>query len=295
MKFIADIVKGMLVGVSNIIPGVSGGTMMVTMGIYEKILNSINNLFKDFKKSIMTLLPILIGMLLGIAVFSYIIPFCLDTYPFPTCFCFIGLILGGVPAILIPAKESFKNAAKKINFWHILTFVILFAVAIIMAVLNEEETNAQNFNINILFIILLFIIGIIASATMVIPGISGSLVLMLLGFYSGIVGSIRDLIEGLKAMDMAVMLHNVLILVPFGLGVVFGIFAVSKLITTLFEKQPCITYSGILGLIAASPIAIIIKMGHNNINVINIVIGIVLLFAGAYFTYWFGKKSDEIK
>ena len=295
MKFIIDIVKGMLVGVSNIIPGVSGGTMMVTMGIYEKLLSAINTLFKEFKKSVLTLLPVLIGMVLGIAVFSYIIPFCLDEYPFPTCFCFIGLILGGVPAIIIPAKKSFQDAAKKINWAHVLAFVLLFAVAIVMAVLNEEETNAQNFNITPLFVILLFIIGIIASATMVIPGISGSLVLMLLGFYSGIVGSIRDLIEGLKAMDISVMLHNVGILLPFGLGVLFGIFAVSKMITWLFEKHPTITYSGILGLICASPIAIIIKMGHNNINVVTIILGIILMAAGAYFTYWFGKKSETAK
>ena len=75
MKFLVDVIKGMLVGVANVIPGVSGGTMMVSMGIYEKIIGVVNNLFKDIKKSILTLLPIGIGLVLGVAVFSFIIPF----------------------------------------------------------------------------------------------------------------------------------------------------------------------------------------------------------------------------
>ena len=74
MNFLFDIIKGMLIGVANIIPGVSGGTMMVSMGVYEKIIGAVNNLFKDFKKSVLTLLPLGIGLVLGIAVFSFVIP-----------------------------------------------------------------------------------------------------------------------------------------------------------------------------------------------------------------------------
>ena len=130
MRFIVDIIKGMLVGVANVIPGVSGGTMMVSMGIYEKIIGVVNNLFKDIKKSILTLLPIGIGLVLGVAGFSFIIPYCLEEYPFPTCFCFIGLILGGVPAIVKPTQESLAKENKKISWAHILVFVALFAVAV---------------------------------------------------------------------------------------------------------------------------------------------------------------------
>ncbi len=295
MRFITDIVKGMIIGVANIIPGVSGGTMMVSMGVYEKILGSINTLFKNFKKSVLTLLPLAIGMVLGIGIFSFIIPYCLENYPFPTSFCFIGLILGGVPAIIIPAKASLKKENKNISFPHIIAFIIFFAIAIIMAVLNETETNSANFDLNVIFIIKLFVIGVIASATMVIPGVSGSLVLMLLGFYSGIVSCISELITGLTSFDMPVILHSVGVLVPFGLGVVVGIFAVAKLLDWLFAKYPSITYSGILGLIVASPIAIVIKMGHNNINPVTVILGIVLLVVGTWFTYWFGKKTEGIE
>lgn len=295
MNFIVDIIKGMLIGVANIIPGVSGGTMMVSMGVYEKIIGVVNNLFKDIKKSILTILPLVIGMGLGIAVFSFVIPWCLEVYPFPTSFCFIGLILGGVPAIVKPAKESLKREGKSISLPHIIAFLALFALAVGMAAMNDTQTNFANFDLNIAFMLLMFLVGVISAATMVIPGVSGSLVLMILGFYAGIMSSISGCIAALLAFDWAKIFYYVGILAPFGVGVIVGIFAVAKLIEFLFAKFPSITYCGILGLILASPIAIIIKMGLNNINPITVILGIILLLVGTWFTYWFGKKTEGIE
>lgn len=295
MKFLVDVIKGALVGVANIIPGVSGGTMMVSMGIYEKIIGVVNNLFKDIKKSILTLLPIGIGMLLGIAIFSFIIPWCLEVYPFPTSFCFIGLILGGVPSIIKPTKESLHEEGKSISLPHIIAFVFFFALAVGMAAMNATETSSTNFELSFGFMIVIFLVGLVAAATMVVPGVSGSLVLMILGFYSGIMSSISGFISAVFAWDWNAILYYCGILIPFGLGVIAGIFAVAKLIEWLFAKFPSITYCGILGLIIASPIAIVIKMGNNNINPVTIIIGIVLLAVGTWFTYWFGKKTEGIE
>ena len=295
MKFLVDVIKGMIVGVANVIPGVSGGTMMVSMGIYEKIIGIVNNLFKDLKKSILTLLPIGIGLVLGIAVFSFVIPFCLEEYPFPTSFCFIGLILGGVPAIVKPAKESLEKENKKISVIHVIVFAALFALAVGMAAMNETETSSASFDLNPIFMLILFIVGVVAAATMVVPGVSGSLVLMILGVYSGIMSSISGFIKSVLSLDWPAVFHNVGILAPFGIGVVVGIFAVAKLIEWLFAKFPSFTYSGILGLIIASPIAIIIKMGNKNINAVTVIIGIVLLVVGTWFTYWFGKKTEGME
>lgn len=295
MNFLFDVIKGMLIGVANIIPGVSGGTMMVSMGVYEKIIGVVNNLFKDLKKSILTLLPLGIGMLLGVAVFSFIIPWCLEVYPLPTCLCFIGLIMGGVPAILKPAKESLHKEGKSISVPHIVAFICFFALAVGMAAMNETETSSANFDLNIGFMILIFLVGMVAAATMVIPGVSGSLVLMILGFYGGIMASISGFISAVFAWDWNLIWYYVGILAPFGIGVIAGIFAVAKLIEWLFAKFPSVTYCGIFGLIVASPIAIVIKMGTNNINLITIIVGIVLLVAGTWFTYWFGKKTEGLE
>lgn len=295
MNFLFDIIKGMLIGVANIIPGVSGGTMMVSMGVYEKIIGVVNNLFKDIKKSILTLLPLGIGMLLGVAVFSFVIPWCLEVYPFPTSFCFIGLILGGVPAIIKPAKESLHKEGKSISVPHIIAFGFFFALAVGMAAMNETQTSSANFDLNVGFMITIFVVGVVAAATMVVPGVSGSLVLMILGYYEGIMSSISGFISAVFAWDWTLIWYYVGVLAPFGIGVIVGIFAVAKLIEFLFEKFPSITYCGILGLIVASPIAIVIKMGHNNINAITIIVGIVLLALGTWFTYWFGKKTEGME
>ena len=295
MNFLFDVIKGMLIGVANIIPGVSGGTMMVSMGVYEKIIGVVNNLFKDIKKSILTLLPLGVGMLLGVAVFSFIIPWCLEVYPFPTSFCFIGLILGGVPAIIKPTKESLHKEGKSISLPHIIAFIFFFALAVGMAAMNETQTNFAKFDLNIGFMVIMFVVGVVSAATMVIPGVSGSLVLMILGVYAGIMSSISGFISAVLAFDWGQIFYYVGILAPFGIGVIVGIFAVAKLIEFLFAKFPSITYCGILGLIVASPIAIVIKMGSNNINAVTIIIGIVLLAVGTWFTYWFGKKTEGIE
>ena len=295
MNFIVDIIKGMLIGLANIIPGVSGGTMMVTMGVYEKIIGVVNNLFKDIKKSILTLLPLGVGMFLGIVVFSFIIPWCLEVYPFPTSFCFIGMILGGLPALIKPTKESFQKERKSISLPHIIAFVFFFALAVGMAAMNDTQTSSANFDLNLGFMILIFVVGVVAAATMVIPGVSGSLVLMIFGYYEGIMSSISGFISAVFAWDWSLIWYYVGVLAPFGIGVIVGIFAVAKLIEFLFNRFPSITYCGILGLIVASPIAIVIKMGRNNINVETIILGIVLLVVGTWFTYWFSKKTEGIE
>lgn len=295
MKFVTDIIKGIIIGIANVIPGVSGGTMMVSMGVYEKIIGAVNNLFKDIKKSILTLLPLGIGLVLGIAIFSFVIPYCLEVYPFPTSFCFIGLILGGVPAIVKPAKESLNKENKKISIVHVIIFAAFFALAVGMAAMNEVESGTTSFDLSLGLMVILFIVGVVAAATMVVPGVSGSLVLMILGFYAGIMGSISGFISSVLSFDIQAILYHTGILAPFGIGVIVGIFAVAKLIEWLFAKFPSYTYGGILGLIIASPIAIIIKMGRNNINTVTVVLGIVLLVVGTWFTYWFGKKTEGME
>lgn len=292
MRFITDFIKGMIMGIANIIPGVSGGTMAVSMGIYDKLLYAINHLFKEFKKCVILVLPIALGMIVGIGGFTFIIPTLLTEYPLPTCFCFIGLILGGVPMILKNIKEGLNKESSKIGVAHIIAFIVLCAGAILLAMGNGTDSNTTYIDANIINMLILFVIGIVASATMVIPGVSGSMVLMVLGYYAIITGTLKDFIKALTSFDMEVLTHGFLILFPFGIGVLLGIFLIAKLIEFLFNKYCSITYCAILGLIASSPVAILIKMGHKNINAITIIIAIILLIVSAVFTYFMGQKEQ---
>jgi putative membrane protein len=137
-------------------------------------------------------------------------------------------------------------------------------------------------------VIKLFGVGIIAAATMVIPGVSGSMIMMILGYYNTIIDTINAFINALKDFDIPAMLDTFVVLVPFGIGVVVGIVAVAKLIEFMLKKFPLVTYWAIIGLIVASPIAILIMMEIGTVGVIEIVTGVVLLVAGFFISLKLG-------
>ena len=241
MNVIKDILRGIAIGIANIIPGVSGGTMMVSMGIYDKIIGSINGIFKDFKKSILTLLPYIIGMLIGILGLAHPIKWGLSVHPLPTAFLFVGLIVGSIPMIVGEMKNE------KTGPFGIVLFVIFFGLIILQQATAGE--NAAVFTASFGDILKMVLLGVIASATMVIPGVSGSMMLMLLGYYGVVTGALTGLFRDFG--------NSIAVLLPFAVGLVLGIFGVSKLIEMLLKKYKGLTYCAILGLVAASPIAIV--------------------------------------
>lgn len=284
MNIIKDILRGVLIGIANIIPGVSGGTMAVSMGVYDKIIGSITGLFKNFKKSILYLLPLAIGMVLGICGLSFIIKFTLENYPFQTSTLFIGLILGGLPALFSKVKGA------KINVGHIVVFVIFFALVVGMAVANGAGDSATDITVNVINIIKLFLVGIVASATMIIPGVSGSLVMMILGFYNIIVSNISIFIENLVTFNIPGLLHGLGIFIPFGVGILVGIGVVAKAMEWLFAKKPILTYSAIFGLVIASPIAILFKIGIAGLTFGGSIIAIITFAIGFCVAFFLGRE-----
>lgn len=289
MTFFMDIIKGILIGIANIIPGVSGGTMAVSLGIYDKLISSISNLLKDWKKSLVTLLPIILGCGIGIVGFTYAIEYLLSHHTFVTCMAFVGLILGGIPILLISLKKELAKTSSKIGISGILAFVFLFAVAVFLPMMNAEDEVLKTFHATPGVMAALFFVGIIASATMVIPGVSGSLVMMILGYYYGIINTIKSFLDALKAFDIPGLIHSFALLMPFGIGVLLGIFLIAKLITFLFEKFSIQTYCAILGLIIASPFAIFYNTGAlkqiSSLGIGQILLGCLLAVLFAAVTY----------
>lgn len=288
MTFIMDILKGIMIGVANIIPGVSGGTMAVSLGIYDKLLASISNLLSDWKNSVKTFLPILIGMALGIVGFTYAIEYLLNDHTFVTCMAFVGLILGGLPSLV----SLLKKEPSSLRLDGILAFVIMFSIAVFLPMLNAEEEVLRTFSVTPMTMFSLFLVGIVASATMVVPGVSGSMVMMILGYYYGIIETIKNFLDALKAFDMAGLTHGFMLLMPFGLGVLLGIFLIAKLITFLFRRYGVQTYCAIIGLIIASPFAIFYNTGLfgqlTSLTFGQISLGLLLAVVCGYVTYKMG-------
>ncbi|MCM1091132.1 MAG: DUF368 domain-containing protein [Butyrivibrio sp.] len=271
---IKSILKGMVIGIANIIPGVSGGTMMVAMGIYDKLIHCITHLFSEFKKSVLFLLPIAVGMGIAIVASSFGLEYLFANFPIQTNLLFIGLILGGLPAIWKNVKGNSIKAG------HILSCLVFFALVAGLAIVGEREGAAADLSFNVINVAKLFGVGVIASATMVIPGVSGSMILLLMGYYNPIITCISDFIRSLLALNVDGILQGFGVLVPFGIGVVVGIFAIAKLVEIIFEKAPLYAYWAIIGLIVASPIAIIAMGSFPGITVLGVVTGVVALAAG---------------
>lgn len=284
MKTIVEILRGVLIGLANIIPGVSGGTMMVSMGIYDTIIGCINTLFKDFKRCVKILWPYLVGMVLGILGLAKLITYLLGTFPLQTNLTFIGLIFGGLPVILKKTKDEKKGAP------GLIAFLAAFALVIVLQILGEGNGQDAALSFSIGQILILFIMGVIASATMVIPGVSGSMMLMLLGYYNPVVGSVSRMVDALLHVNMGEILACCGVLVPFGIGVVVGIFAIAKLIEMLLSRYPGPTYCAILGLVAASPVAILMAMDYAGVTLMSWVIGVVLFAAGFAAAYRLGGE-----
>lgn len=271
---IKNILKGIVIGIANIIPGVSGGTMMVSMGIYDKMIHCVTHLFSEFKESMKFLIAIFIGMAIALVGLSFIIEPAFEYFPLQTSCLFIGLIVGGLPAIWGKVK------GKGIKISYVIPFLLFFAVVVGLAALGEKEGNAADLTFSLWSCVKLFVVGIIASATMVIPGVSGSMMLLLLGYYNPIVSAIKDFVTALASFDMQGILAGCGVLVPAGVGIVVGIFAIAKLIEIIFEKFPLQAYWAIIGLIVASPFAILMMVGVGSLSVVSVIVSIVTFVIG---------------
>lgn len=272
-KNILLILKGMIVGLANVIPGVSGGTLMITLGVYEQIIDTISHFFSNFKNNLKFIIPLGIGVVLSLVLFSKIIGISLEKYPFATTLFFLGLIVGGIPLIIKNMKKN-KDSKKVSNY--IIAF-ISFAFIILFAMLKSENEVLLTTNFSDLS--MLFLVGIVAAATMVIPGISGSFVLMLLGYYKPIINTVRTI------TNFNLIGNNILILGSFGIGVLLGIILVSKLIELLLKKFETKTYYAVFGFVMASLIAIIKPLFSINLNILEIIVGLILFIFGSIFAY----------
>lgn len=284
MNMFKNIIKGMMIGIANIMPGVSGGTLAVSMGIYDKLIHCITHILSEFKESMKFLLPIFAGAGIALVALTFVIEALFQYYPIPTNLLFIGLIVGGLPPVVTKVKSH------KLSFGHILAGLLFFALVVGMAMMGDNGNRQVTLNLGIVPMIKLVLVGIIAAATMIIPGVSGSMVLLILGYYEPIIQQITAFCTAVITLDMAGILHGIAILLPFGIGVLIGILGIAKIIEIIFEKYLVYAYCAIIGLIAASPIAILVCSNFAGFSVSVLLISIVTFAAGFGIAIKIGDK-----
>lgn len=238
MEYIKNFIYGALIGIANAIPGVSGGTMAVILNIYDKILYAVS--IKNLKKHLMFLIPLGLGAIAGVFALSNVIVSLMDSHAMLLNFCFIGLVLGSIPAIYKKARDQ------KLKPRNLALGVIAFGFMIFISYLNQDEIankSLADFG-GISFTLCLWIFAAVAISTvaMILPGISGSLMMLLMGVYAVVMESVADL--------------NFIMLIPIGLGAVCGLIFGIKVIKKMLRFHPQALYFIILGLVAGSVFAI---------------------------------------
>lgn len=270
--------KGMVIGMANIIPGVSGGTLAVVLGIYNKLIEAISNFFSKPEKRkayAIFLATVFLGAASAIVLLANLMTYLLASHYQLTLFAFMGLIAGGVPAIWMAHPDMKTNGSR------LASFIIGAAIVIIPVFLNVEtqETAAANNSTVLEFSLAgyggLLFAGFMAGGGMIVPGISGSFILVLMGQYAVILSAI----EGFAVVPLLFV----------GAGAATGILVFSKIIETALKKMPAGTYYFILGLVIAS-LWVVFPGMPSSITIA--LAGGVLFLAGAALAYFLSKLSS---
>ena len=265
------ILKGIIIGIGKIIPGVSGSMLAISMGIYQKLIDSVNNFLKYPKENFKFLFKIGTGVVISIVFFSNIILNSLNKYYLITVFFFIGLIIGGF-------EDIKQHTNKKYNYISIISFIL---ITILGSININNEVNITNIFLNILYFIF---IGFIDALTAVVPGISGTATLMMLGAYE----KVMELYSNI--FNFSMLLDNLKLLIPYITGMLLGIVGTVKLINYLFKNYKEKTYSAIWGFSISTIVLMLIKCLTSFYTTTHLIIAFIALFIGIFIT----KKINHL-
>jgi len=266
---IKNIVSGALIGIANIIPGVSGGTVALLLGVYEKLTESIGDFITSSRekkiKIFKFLFQISIGVIIGILAFAKIIDLLYKNYKEGTSFLFLGLIIGSLPLVLTYRDNEKINKYGKL--WFLFGLLLMISFIFLQSFYSNEKTSNDIYQLTIGYIIKLIFSGALAGGAMVIPGISGSLLLVMLGEYYNILGFINN--------QMIIPIAFV------GIGALIGIVGFAKIINKLLKAYRDNTLYFIIGLIVASLVEIwpgfTLTLSKGITNIIIFLLGIYIV------------------
>ena len=310
MKFLEHIIIGIIIGISNIVPGVSAGTMFVILGIFKKLIDQVGLCIDEVKKMIKNitkfkekdggiravgimfknifnsqktfLIPIAIGMVFAIYFIAKLFSILNPEQIMYRNYIFLGLILGGIPALFKELKKGtdIQNINKrKANIYLFMFIGFLIMLTVYILKINGIGLRKVGYEeLSISMALPLFLVGAIAAASMVIPGISGSMVVLILGYY--------------ELMTISISKLNMVFIIPFAIGILVGIMAILKLIKYLLDNHYTKTYSCIVGFVVGSLLMVFPGLPT---NIMGYVITIVCIILGLFASYMIEKYSEKIK
>ncbi len=293
--YISNFINGFFMALADSVPGVSGGTVAFILGFYDKFITALDDLFRGNinkkKEAIKYLFKIAIGWVVGFLLAVLFLANLFDKHIYEMSSLFIGFIIFALPIVIKEEKESLKGQYKNI------IFAILGALLVIMVTYLNRAVggtfNIDSFNLGT--ILYVFLAAMIAISAMVLPGISGSTILLIFGIYIPIIGKVKTLLS----LDFSALP----ILIVFGLGIVFGILYFIKLLRKCLDKKRSATIYAILGMMIASIYSIIMGpttldaplkyLTFDTFNILYFVLGGIIIFSLEGLKYFLNKDKDE--
>ncbi|HCX3799747.1 TPA: DUF368 domain-containing protein [Staphylococcus aureus] len=274
-----NILKGFAMGTSDLVPGVSGGTIALLLGIYNQFIASISGIFsRRFWPSFTFLIPIIIGMLLAMGSLSNLFNYLLSQHHIPTMFFFAGLIIGIVPYLL-----KISNYKTSFTTKHYMMVIAGIAILIVITLMNNGDKHAgETLTLSTSLIIKYFIAGMCASSAMLLPGISGSFMLLVFGVYGTVMLAISEVVK----LNFA----GLPILLAVGFGVLAGFIISSKIIQYFLTHHKLMTFALIIGFVVGSLFAVFPGLPT---NIVMWFVSLVVFIIGFIVSLTLGRITAE--
>lgn len=290
MKFILKIVKGFLVGLGAILPGVSGGMIAASFNIYKDLITALNNFTRKPFKAVISIWEYLIGIAIGIGAGFILIATILQKFPIPITLLFVGLILGGIPEVY----NDVKKENKKWYHYIVLIFAIVIMILVLMTV-PKEISSIQGFKLYFVYIF----IGLVMALSLIVPGLSGTMLLMSLGFYTYMTTEVSEFIKAVLTLDFPTIKTNIIPVFMMGMGGLIGLILLARIIQYILKKHPLSFNMFILGILLISPVNIMYTLYLENNEVFNTIslttyiVGGILLILGVISGYALLKLGES--
>lgn len=278
--------KGAIIGLANVVPGVSGGTLAIIFNIYKRLIEAFDLLFKHPIKAILSIWEILVGILIGIFAGFLLLSYGYEAFPLATTLAFIGLLIGGI-------KPMFQMVKPHINLKNIFIFIVGFLLVVLLPLINSFTGIHEGW----VYYLILGLLGILIAFSVVAPGISGSVILMVLGYYSHLLFMGKDIFESIIQFQFTNLPQYILPISILGISFIIGLIGSVKLTKWIMNKFEIQFYAAVLGMLIACPISILIMLHKdtplNTFGTVEWTIGGLLLIIGFLAAFWVIKVSEN--
>lgn len=287
--YMIKIIKGSLVGLGSILPGISGSMVATILKIYEELVIALNRFTKKPISAILSIWQYLLGILLGYVIGFFIISLLFNAFPIPFTLLFIGFILGSIPTVSAETKDTKK-------LWHHYLVMVLAILMMISFMFVQESTASTG---NWTYFLIVFLIGFITAASLITPGLSAATLLMALGYFHILIGLVDDVIRALITFNFQEILPYIPMLLALVLGVLVGMIVMGKLMYFILKRFKMHFYIAVLGIIIISPFNILFELNASTEDNIYTqrwylwFIGGILCIIGFLSTYYLATKGPK--